>query len=335
MGTQARRRAAVGGVLAGRVRRPRRVAADWLIFEEEYYAAGAPGRVEPERPLPARPHAFRAWHRRAARPDPAAAWPAPTTSGRRPGPSPRRAATWPRSAPPPPAVDGGWLLNGQKTWSSRAAFADRGFGLFRTEPGRAAAPRPHLLHVRPARRRASPCGRSPSSTASRDSPRSSSRTVFVPDRGRRSASRAEGWRVAMSTASHERGLSLRSPGRFLATADRLLRAVARGRRPGRHRAARPGRRRVDRRAGLPAGTPTPPSTGSRLAESWARNPVPAKCSGPNSILACTRPRWTCSAPTHDERWTDGYLFSLAGPIYAGTNEIQRNVIAERLLGLPR
>jgi alkylation response protein AidB-like acyl-CoA dehydrogenase len=35
------------------------------------------------------------------------------------------------------------------------------------------------------------------------------------------------------------------------------------------------------------------------------------------------------------RWTDGYLFSLSGPIYAGTNEIQRNIVAERLLGLPR
>jgi alkylation response protein AidB-like acyl-CoA dehydrogenase len=34
-------------------------------------------------------------------------------------------------------------------------------------------------------------------------------------------------------------------------------------------------------------------------------------------------------------WLDGYLFALSGPIYAGTNQIQRNIIAERILGLPR
>jgi len=34
-------------------------------------------------------------------------------------------------------------------------------------------------------------------------------------------------------------------------------------------------------------------------------------------------------------WMKGFQFALAGPIYAGTNEIQRNVIAERVLGLPR
>ena len=34
-------------------------------------------------------------------------------------------------------------------------------------------------------------------------------------------------------------------------------------------------------------------------------------------------------------WLEGYMFSLSGPIYAGSNEVQRNITAERLLGLPR
>ena len=37
----------------------------------------------------------------------------------------------------------------------------------------------------------------------------------------------------------------------------------------------------------------------------------------------------------ESRWLDGYTFALAGPIYAGTNEVQRNIVAERILGLPR
>jgi alkylation response protein AidB-like acyl-CoA dehydrogenase len=41
------------------------------------------------------------------------------------------------------------------------------------------------------------------------------------------------------------------------------------------------------------------------------------------------------AELRGDRWLEGYLFALAGPIYAGTNEIQRTVIAERVLGLPR
>src|SRR5699024_7090810 len=52
--------------------------------------------------------------------------------------------------------------------------------------------------------------------------------VFVPDDPANPAESGvigavdKGWRVAMSTANNERGLSLRSPGRFLATTDRLL-----------------------------------------------------------------------------------------------------------------
>ena len=37
----------------------------------------------------------------------------------------------------------------------------------------------------------------------------------------------------------------------------------------------------------------------------------------------------------DGAWMRGFEFALAGPIYAGTNQIQRNVVAERVLGLPR
>ena len=37
----------------------------------------------------------------------------------------------------------------------------------------------------------------------------------------------------------------------------------------------------------------------------------------------------------DAAWLKGWQFALSGPIYAGTNEIQRNVVAERVLGLPR
>jgi alkylation response protein AidB-like acyl-CoA dehydrogenase len=44
---------------------------------------------------------------------------------------------------------------------------------------------------------------------------------------------------------------------------------------------------------------------------------------------------TASAANGVGDWLDGFLFALSGPIYAGTNEVQRNIIAERILGLPR
>ena len=41
------------------------------------------------------------------------------------------------------------------------------------------------------------------------------------------------------------------------------------------------------------------------------------------------------APDAEGSWLGDFLFALAGPIYAGTNEIQRNVVAERVLRLPK
>ena len=161
--------------------------------------------------------------------------------------------------------------------------------------------------------------------------------VFVPDADVIGAP-GDGWRIAMSTASHERGLSLRSPGRFLAAADRLAALWRReGCDPG---GTGPGGRRLDRRAGLSAAhrrrRPRRLAAGGALgAESsmgkvfWSELDLALHETALD--LLGPRPR----TGRADGRWLEDYLFALAGPIYAGTNEIQRTVIAERVLGLPR
>ncbi|MFM7275441.1 MAG: acyl-CoA dehydrogenase family protein, partial [Gammaproteobacteria bacterium] len=55
-----------------------------------------------------------------------------------------------------------------------------------------------------------------------------------------------------------------------------------------------------------------------------------------AILGARAELWP-HAPDAGEvgNWLDGFLFSQSGSIYAGTNEIQRNIIAQRMLGMPR
>jgi alkylation response protein AidB-like acyl-CoA dehydrogenase len=156
--------------------------------------------------------------------------------------------------------------------------------------------------------------------------------VFVPDDDV-IGEPGDGWRVAMSTASNERGLTLRSPGRFVAAADRLVGLWASNPDP------KIADRVVDAWIGAQAYRLYTLGTISRLDEG-------GKLGAESSV---NKLFWSdLDVRLHETAldllgadgelpgpWQSGYLFSLAGPIYAGTNEIQRNVVAERLLGLPR
>ncbi|GAA4923724.1 acyl-CoA dehydrogenase family protein [Streptomyces coeruleoprunus] len=302
----------------------------WLAFEEEYYAAGAPGRVaqngihllaptlfdhgtpeQRERILPPMASGLTIW---------AQAWSEPEAGS-------DLASLRSRAV----RADGGWLLHGHKTWSSRAAFADRAFGLFRTDP----EARRHegltylMFDLRAPGVTVRPVGRLDGRPAFAEVVLDG---VFVPDEDVIGAP-GDGWRIAMSATGHERGLLLRSPGRFLAAADRLVRLW---RERGEDRGLRDrvadaviGARAYQlftlAHATAPEGMPAGAASLNKLF--WSRYDIALhetalELLGPDGEFA-------------DTAWAEGYTFALAGPIYAGTNEIQRDIVAERLLGLPR
>jgi alkylation response protein AidB-like acyl-CoA dehydrogenase len=318
-----------------------------LLFDEEYHAAGAPVRIgqnglfllaptllahgtveQRARVLPPMARGDEVW---------AQAWSEPSAGS-------DLASIRSRAV----RGDGGWVLSGQKTWSSRAVVADRAFGLFRSHPGE---PRHHGLTyvmfdlrapgvtVRPIRQLDGTAGFAEIFLDD----------VFVPDSDV-IGTPGDGWRVAMSTAGHERGLSLRGPGRFTAAAGRLVHLWQRRTAP--HPSGPAGtERRISSphffepaEAALDAG---------RVVDAWIgarayRMRAYASLDEPVAPSA-TKLFWSeLDASLHETaldllgpdaeitpEWTGGYLFSLAGPIYAGTNEVQRDILGQRELGLPR
>ncbi|WP_436535417.1 acyl-CoA dehydrogenase family protein [Actinoplanes sp. HUAS TT8] len=293
----------------------------FLIFEEEYHRAGAPARIgqnglfllaptlfahgtpeQRERILPPMARGEQVWAQAWSEPDAGSDLAAIRSRAER--------------------VEGGWRLTGQKTWSSRAVIADRAFGLFRNDP---AAERHRGLTylmvdlrapgvtVRPIRQLDGDPGFGEIFLDD----------VFVPDADVIGAP-GDGWRVAMSTAGHERGTGLRSPGRFTAAARRLVATWLEGGDPAlRDRVADAWIGAQAYRMHAFAGAP---GSASMIKLFWSELDVGLH----ETALELLGPQAEV-----DPAWTDGYLFSLAGPIYAGTDEIQRDIVATRVLGLPR
>lgn len=302
----------------------------WVVFEDEYYAAGAPSRVsangiallgstlfafgtdtQRQRLLPRMCRADDIW---------AQAWSEPEAGS-------DLAAVRSKAT----RTDGGWLLNGQKAWSSRASHADRAFGLFRSDPEAQRHRgltyvmfdlRAEGVTVRPIQQLDGVPGFAEIFLDD----------VFVPDEDVIGAP-GEGWRVAMTTASNERGLTLRSPGRFVAAAERLVDLWRE------HPEPNAADRVVDAWLAARAYRLYTLGTISRLADGGSLGAESSVnklfWSELDIALHETALDLLGAAGELTGPWQSGYLFSLAGPIYAGTNEIQRDVVAERLLGLPR
>ena len=149
----------------------------------------------------------------------------------------------------------------------------------------------------------------------------------------------KGWNVAMATTGSERGLTLRSPGRFGAVVERLIELFRRRERAGLVDDARLRDEVADCWMQAEAYrlatnmTVTRLSAGGRAGAESSLNKV--WWSQMDIHLHDTALRLLGPDADLEGPWMKGFEFALAGPIYAGTNEVQRNVIAERLLGLPR
>lgn len=308
---------------------------EWLLFEEEYYRAGGPPRVTQNGIFLLAPTVFQLGTREQQDhilPRMAAAEDLWCQGWSEPNAGSDLAAVRSKAR----RVDGGWVLDGQKTWTTRGAFCTHLFGIFRTDPSSVRHKGLSYLLVP-----LDTPGVTVRGFGRLDGDEGFAEVFFeeaflADDAITGGVVLGEidaGWSVAMATTGSERGLTLRSPGRFLATADRLL--------------------ALFREKGSPA------HLRDRVVQAWTRaeayqlftlQTVTSLSEG-GSIGAessINKIWWSeLDVELHeialdllgdldlDGPWERGYQFALSGPIYAGTNEIQRNIAAERVLGLPR
>jgi alkylation response protein AidB-like acyl-CoA dehydrogenase len=306
---------------------------EWLIFEEEYYAAGAPGRVGQNGIFLLAPSLleFGSEEQKARFLPPMARGEEVWAQG---WSEPEAGSDLANVAGRAERVAGGWRLSGQKTWSSRAALGHWLFGLFRSDPD-SRRHRGLTYYLVPLDAE----GVTVRGIRQLDGEEGFAEIffdgVFVPD-GQVLGEVGQGWSVAMSTTGSERGLTLRSPGRFLAAAGRLA-ALARSADDlddGLREAVAQTWIEADAYRWYTFQTLTCLESGQPIGPESSINKI--FWSEMDLRLHETALRLLgADGELAGGDWMNGFLFALAGPIYGGTNEVQRNIIAERVLGLPR
>jgi len=240
-------------------------------------------------------------------------------------------------------TEGGWVVNGQKVWTSYAQFADWGICLARTDPD---APKHKGISylvvdmhdpgvdVRPLVQL----------TGEAEFNEVFLTDVFVP-RDRLVGPEHDGWRVANSTLSHERGTNPRQLVIHIQLLEELLRMAEQSGGFDDHRIRQRlaqayvevrlfqlhNLRSISRLArGLEPGP-----EGSALKLYWSEMSKRMHDTA-LAVVGPAAPLWRgAHGNPGDGSWQRSWLYYQASSIWAGTNEIQRNIIGERVLGLPR
>jgi alkylation response protein AidB-like acyl-CoA dehydrogenase len=236
--------------------------------------------------------------------------------------------------------DSGWVVTGQKVWTSLATVADWCFVLARTQPGSSrhhglsyllVPMRQPRVEVRPIRQLT---GTSEFNEVFFDGARTDPDLVVGEVGG--------GWRVAMGTLAFERGVAtLGQQVRYRRELDDLIELA---RRTGaiddpalrdRLTRARVGLEVMRAHAvrTLTANPAWAPSVAKLVWAGWHRalGELAMDVLGAAGMLL----RSDADGTTELDGWQRLFLFGRADTIYGGSDEVQRNIIAERILGLPR
>jgi alkylation response protein AidB-like acyl-CoA dehydrogenase len=238
--------------------------------------------------------------------------------------------------------DGHWLLNGQKTWSSGAHYADKSFLLARTgsdsEPHKGISfflvdmhqPGVEVRRIRQMTGGGEFC------------------EIFlsnaIVDDGDLVGEPGAGWKIAMTVFGFERG-GLAQAARFESAVLELA-GLARDRGAGSDPSVRQKvaqaqiEAHVFRLNGLRNLTsaqqgkaPGPEASLTKLYWSEMDKRIQETAVGVQGMYGALAPG--SHFAVEDGRWQYGWMWAQAETIYAGSSEIQRNIIAERVLGLPR